>query len=132
MCVCAIGAQRQRPTSEVWIIFGDGAFGYSLIEFETMSRLGIPVIGVIGNDACWSQIAREQVKILNDDVGTRLAHTDYHLAAEGLGATGLLLESPEQTETILRQAKAIAASGKPVLINALIGTTSFRDGSISM
>ena len=128
----AIGAQRQRPTSEVWIIFGDGAFGYSLIEFETMSRLGIPVIGVIGNDACWSQIAREQVKILNDDVGTRLAHTDYHLAAEGLGATGLLLESPEQTETILRQAKAIAASGKPVLINALIGTTSFRDGSISM
>ncbi len=128
----AIGAQRQRPTSEVWVIFGDGAFGYSLIEFETMARLGIPVIAVIGNDACWSQIAREQVKMLNDDVGTRLAHTDYHLAAEGLGAKGLLLESPDQIESVLQLAKETAAAGRPVLINALIGKTTFREGSISM
>jgi acetolactate synthase-1/2/3 large subunit len=128
----AIGAQRQRPGSEVWVIFGDGAFGYSLIEIETMSRLGIPVIAVIGNDACWSQIAREQVKMLHDDVGTRLAHTDYHVAAEGLGAIGFLLESPDQIETVLRDAKAAAASGKPVLINALIGKTTFREGSVSM
>ncbi len=128
----AMGAKLARPDSETWIIYGDGAFGYSLIEFETLARLNIPVIAVVGNDACWSQIAREQVKLLGDDVGTRLRHTDYHLAAEGLGARGFLLDAPEQIDNILQQAKRTAAAGQPVLINALLGSSSFRDGSLSM
>jgi acetolactate synthase-1/2/3 large subunit len=128
----AMGAKLVRPTSETWIIYGDGAFGYSLIEFESFARLGIPVIAVIGNDAGWTQIAREQVKMLNTDVGTVLEHTDYHLAAEGLGARGFLLDTPENIEAVLREAKSVAASGRPVLINALLGSSSFREGSISM
>jgi acetolactate synthase-1/2/3 large subunit len=128
----AMGAKLTRPTSETWIIYGDGAFGYSLIEFESFARLGIPVIAVIGNDAGWTQIAREQVKMLNTDVGTVLEHTDYHLAAEGLGARGFLLDTPENIEAVLREAKSVAASGRPVLINALLGSSSFREGSISM
>jgi len=46
----------------------------------------VPVIAVVGNDACWSQIAREQVKLLGDDVGTVLARSDYHRVVEGFGA----------------------------------------------
>jgi len=128
----AMGAKLTRPTSETWIIYGDGAFGYSLIEFETFARLDIPVIAVIGNDAGWTQIAREQVKMLNTNVGTVLKHSDYHLAAEGLGAKGFLLDAPENIEAVLREAKSVAASGRPVLINALLGASSFREGSISM
>ncbi len=128
----AMGAKLTRPQSETWIIYGDGAFGYSLIEFETFARLKIPVIAVIGNDAGWTQIAREQVKILKDDVGTVLCHTDYHLAAEGLGAKGFLLDAPEKIESVLHEAKKVAAAGQPVLINALLGSSSFREGSISM
>jgi acetolactate synthase-1/2/3 large subunit len=128
----AMGAKLHRPNSETWVIYGDGAFGYSLIEFETFVRLKIPVIAVIGNDACWSQIAREQVKILQDDVGTRLQHSDYHLAAEALGGKGFLIEKPEQIEDVLLKAKQAAAEGNPVLINALLGASSFREGSISM
>ena len=44
-------------------------------------RHGIPVTAVVGNDAGWTQIAREQVKMLKDDVGTVLARTDYQVAA---------------------------------------------------
>jgi acetolactate synthase-1/2/3 large subunit len=128
----AMGAKLTRPQSETWIIYGDGAFGYSLIEFETFARLEIPVIAVIGNDAGWTQIAREQVKILNDDVGTVLQHTDYHLAAAGLGAKGFLLDTPDKIESVLNEAKKVAAAGQPVLINALLGSSSFREGSISM
>jgi acetolactate synthase-1/2/3 large subunit len=128
----AMGAKLTRPQSETWIIYGDGAFGYSLIEFETFARLEIPVIAVIGNDAGWTQIAREQVKILNDDVGTVLQHTDYHLAAAGLGAKGFLLDTPDKIESVLNKAKKVAAAGQPVLINALLGSSSFREGSISM
>ena len=128
----ALGAKLARPGSEVWAIYGDGALGFSLIEFDTFVRHGIPVIAVIGNDGGWTQIAREQVKILGDDVATVLGRTDYHIAAEGLGAAGLLLDSEDKIGEVLHEAKAIAASGKPVLVNALIGSTDFRDGSISM
>ncbi len=128
----AIGAKLHRPESETWVIYGDGAFGYSLVEFESFVRLKIPIIAVIGNDACWSQIAREQIKLLHDDIGTRLEHSNYHLAAEALGAKGFLIETPEQTRDVLLEAKLAAAEGHPVLVNALLGASSFREGSISM
>ena len=128
----ALGAKLCRPDAEVWIIYGDGSVGYSLAEFDTFVRHGIPVVAVVGNDAAWTQIARDQVEFLRDDVGTCLARTDYHRAAEGLGAKGLLLERPSDVARIMAEAKAIAAEGTPVLINALIGRTDFRKGSISM
>ncbi len=127
-----LGAAAQRPASELWAIFGDGAFGFSLIEFDTFVRHGIPVIAVIGNDGGWAQIAREQVKILDDDVGTVLNRSDYHRAAEGLGAAGLLLDDPRRIGQVLQQAKELAAGGQPVVINVLIGGSDFREGSISM
>jgi hypothetical protein len=40
----------------------------SLAEFGTFVRHGIPVIAVVGNDAGWTQIAREQVKLLKDSL----------------------------------------------------------------
>jgi len=128
----AMGAKLHRPSSETWAIFGDGAFGYSLIEFESFARLKIPLIAVIGNDASWSQIAREQVKLLQDDIGTTLQHSDYHLAAESFGARGFLLESPDDIRAVLLQAKQAASEGQPVLVNAILGRSNFRDGSISM
>jgi acetolactate synthase-1/2/3 large subunit len=128
----ALGARLQRPDSEVWIVYGDGAFGFSLVEFDSFVRHGLPVIAVVGNDGGWAQIAREQVKMLNDDVGTVLARTDYHKAVEGLGGAGLLLDDPDRIGAVLQQAKEIAAAGQPVLINAMLGSTDFREGSISM
>ena len=95
-------------------------------------RHGVPVIAVVGNDASWSQIAREQVEMLHDDVGTVLAHTDYERVAAGFGGVGLRVEEPELVPAMLQQAKAAAATGKPVLINAILGKTDFRKGSISI
>jgi acetolactate synthase-1/2/3 large subunit len=128
----ALGAKLCRPESEVWALFGDGALGYSLAEFDTFARHQIPIVAVVGNDGGWSQIAREQVEILGDDVGTVLAHTDYHHVAEGFGAAGIALDDPELTGDALERARTIAAAGKPVLINARLGRTDFRKGSISM
>ncbi len=128
----ALGAKLCRPESEVWVLFGDGAFGYSAVEFDTFVRHGIPIIAVVGNDASWAQIAREQVKILKDDVGTVLSRTDYHRVAEGFGAKGLLIREPEGLYEVVLQAKRVAGQGTPVLVNALLGTTDFREGSLSM
>ncbi|MFX1339837.1 MAG: thiamine pyrophosphate-binding protein, partial [Promethearchaeota archaeon] len=66
----ALAAKLIRPESEVWLIYGDGAAGYSIVELDTFVRHNIPIIAVIGNDAGWTQISREQVEYLKDDVGT--------------------------------------------------------------
>jgi len=128
----ALGAALARPESEVWIIYGDGACGYSLIEFDTFVRHGIPVIAVVGNDAGWTQIAREQVKMLHDDVGTVLARTAYHEVAAGFGAEGILVKSTADVSAALARARAAARAGKPVLVNVWLDKTDFREGSISI
>ena len=128
----ALGAALARPESEVWIIYGDGACGYSLIEFDTFVRHGIPVIAVVGNDAGWTQIAREQVKMLHDDVGTVLARTAYHEVAAGFGAEGILVKSAADVSAALARARAAARAGKPVLVNVWLDKTDFREGSISI
>jgi len=128
----ALGAKLCRPEADVWILYGDGSVAYSLAEFDTFARHGIPVIAVVGNDAGWTQIAREQVVVLEDDVGTVLARTDYHKVAEGYGGRGLLLERGEDAGPVLQEAVRIARGGTAVLVNAHLDKTEFRKGSISM
>lgn len=128
----AIGAAAARPGHLVWVLFGDGAVGYSLAEFDTFVRHGIPVVAIVGNDAKWAQIAREQVEILGSDVATRLARTDYHRVAEAFGAAGFVIDRPQVAGDVLEAAKAAARAGRPVLVNVHLGETDFRKGSISI
>ncbi|NP_001346230.1 2-hydroxyacyl-CoA lyase 2 isoform 1 [Mus musculus] len=130
----ALGAKLCQPEAEVWCLFGDGAFGYSLIEFDTFVRHKVPVIALVGNDAGWTQISREQVPRLGSDVACSLAYTDYHKAAMGLGAQGLILsrDNKDQVVKVLREGQQLCQDGHAVVVNILIGRTDFRDGSISV
>jgi acetolactate synthase-1/2/3 large subunit len=128
----ALGAALARPGGEVWIVFGDGACGYGLVEFDTFVRHGIAVIAIVGNDAGWTQIAREQVKMLHDDVGTVLARTAYHEVAAGFGAEGILVRTLAEAPAALARARELAQAGKPVLVNVWLDRTEFREGSLSM
>ncbi len=128
----ALGAKLCRPEAEVWILYGDGSAGYSLVEFDTFVRHGLPVIAVVGNDAGWSQIAREQVELFGDDVATVLTHADYHRVAESFGGAGFRLDDPELADELLQQARQAAAAGRPALVNAILGRSDFRKGSISL
>jgi len=128
----ALGAKLCRPEAEVWLLYGDGSCAYSLAEIDTFVRHQLPVIAVVGNDASWAQIARDQIELLKDDVGTVLLHTDYDVVAEGYGGKGIRLASPAGASAALANARQEAAAGKPVLINAIIGKTDFRKGSISV
>ena len=127
-----LGAASARPDAELWLIWGDGASGYGLAEIDSFVRHGIPVIAVVGNDAGWTQIAREQVKMFGDAVGTELARTAYHEVARGFGAEGIEIRSDAEVAAGLARAREIAASGRPVLVNVWLEKTEFREGSISM
>uniref|UniRef100_A0A8C9YTX8 2-hydroxyacyl-CoA lyase 2 n=1 Tax=Sander lucioperca TaxID=283035 RepID=A0A8C9YTX8_SANLU len=130
----ALGAKLCRPESEVWIVYGDGSLGYSVAEFDTFTRHKTPVIAVVGNDACWSQISREQVPILGSNVACGLAFTDYHIVTDGYGGKGYLVgrEDEDRLSDIISQAQRETQEGKATLLNVLIGKTNFREGSISV
>ncbi|MEK7410015.1 MAG: thiamine pyrophosphate-dependent enzyme, partial [Actinomycetota bacterium] len=101
-------------------------------EFDTFVRHRIPLIAVVGNAAGWTQIAREQVKMLHDDVATVLARTAYHEVAEGFGAAGLLVTRMDEVPAALARARELARLGRPVLLNVWLDKTEFREGSLSM
>jgi acetolactate synthase-1/2/3 large subunit len=128
----ALGAHLARPSAEIWAVYGDGAFGFSVSELDSLVRHRVPLVAVIGNDGRWNQIARDQVAILGDDVATGIGRADYHAVAEGFGARGLLLDDPDRVEAVFAEAQAAARGGRPVVVNALIGDTGFRKGSLSI
>jgi acetolactate synthase-like protein len=128
----AMSAKITNPEANVWLLYGDGAAGFSIMEFDSCARQNIPIIAVVGNDAGWTQIARDQVVILQDDVGTVLTHMDYHMVAKACGGHGILVQKQDEVEAALQEAIEVSNSGKPVLINVIIGKTDFRKGSISM
>jgi acetolactate synthase-1/2/3 large subunit len=115
----ALAAQKSNPDKRVVIIYGDGSFGLNGFEFDTAVRFGLPIIGVLGNDAAWGQMMRPQGAIYGWDrlAGTLLNHTRYDKIVEAMGGHGELVERPEDLRPALDRA---AASGKPALVNVII------------
>jgi thiamine pyrophosphate-dependent acetolactate synthase large subunit-like protein len=128
----AMGAKLVYPEKDVWIIYGDGSAGYSLVEYDTFVRHNLPVISLIGNDACWAQIARDQVDFLQSDCAVMLEHSNYEEIGKAFGGEGEKVYDINTFETAVESAKIASRSGKPYIINAVIGRTSFRKGSISI
>ena len=128
----ALGAALQYPDDYIWIVFGDGSAAYSIMEFDTFAKMGLKVCAVIGNNGSWEQIARDQVPILGTATATVLPKSDYHKIAGAFGAAGERVECPGDFEAALQRARESMDLGVPYIINAIIGSTAFRQGSISM
>ncbi|EJD74363.1 thiamine pyrophosphate enzyme [Loa loa] len=127
----ALGAKAVYPNRPVVILYGDGSCGFSLMEFDTFSRHKLSVIALIGNDACWSQIAREQIATLHSSVAVDLQYTRYDNVGAALGASGALIANQEDlTRENFEQIFASATDGGSVVVNIIIGKSNFRDGSI--
>ncbi|MEN2992209.1 MAG: thiamine pyrophosphate-binding protein [Bacteroidia bacterium] len=125
----AIAAKLLFPDSDVWVVFGDGAFGLNGMEYDTAVRFNLPFVGVIGNDAAWTQIKRAQLPMYGRAIATDLRLTRYDQMVEALGGWGCFVEDTAELPGALERARA---SGKPALVNVHIGETEFRKGSISM
>ena len=117
----AIAAQVAFPQKTVGVVFGDGGFGFNGMEYDTMVRLGLPIIGVVGNDGVWSNIKTFHRMAFPDRlVATDLGVRPYHEMVKGLGGYGEFVEDPNEIRPALERAKA---SGLPSLINVHIAET---------
>ncbi|THD25007.1 Acetolactate synthase-like protein [Fasciola hepatica] len=144
----ALGAKLCRPQANVWVIYGDGSSAYSLAEWDTMARHKAPAIGVIGNDACWSQIARDQLGLFGSNVACSLRSTKYELVGAAYaganltndpcksnsdcGAFSVTEKNVNNFTDYLTQARELSFKGLPSIINCHIAASGFRDGSISL
>ncbi len=115
----ALAAQHSFPDRRVLIIYGDGAFGLNGFEYDTAVRFGLPIVGIVGNDAAWGQMLRPQVGIYGADrkVAVDLAPTRYDRVVEAMGGHGEHCERPEEIRPALERA---FASGKPALVNVAL------------
>lgn len=126
----AIGAATVHPDRPVYVIYGDGSAGYSMVELDTAKRHGLNGIKVIvGNDGAWTQILRAQEELLGSPVANLLAKSDYQKVAQAFACSGNLLNQPDELEQALTQ---LNQSQTPNVLNVHIGTTDFREGSISV
>ena len=112
----AIAAQLSNPGQRVMIIYGDGSFGLNGFEFDTAVRFGLPIVGIVGNDAAWGQMMRPQAMLYGADrlVATELTYTRYDLVVEALGGHGEHVTEPGEIRPAIERA---FASGKPALVN---------------
>jgi acetolactate synthase-1/2/3 large subunit len=113
----AIGAKLAHPERQVCLLLGDGAFGFSGMEFDTMVRHHLPIVAVMGNNGIWA-LEHHPMKFL---YGYSLAaelrpETRYDEVVSALGGHGELVRSPDELRPALDRA---FASGKPALVNVL-------------
>ena len=123
----AIAAQIANPKRPVVIIYGDGSFGLNGFEYDTAVRFGLPIIGIVGNDAAWGQMMRPQQGIYGTKENTLLGRTRYDKVVEALGGHGEMAEKPDEIRPALDRA---LESGKPALVNVMIRQDGDYDGGI--
>jgi acetolactate synthase I/II/III large subunit len=113
----AIGAKLAHPGRQVCLLLGDGAFGFSGLEFDTMVRHDLPIVAVMGNNGIWALEHHPMKFLYGYSVAAELRpETRYDEVVSALGGHGELVRSPADLRPALERA---FASGKPALVNVL-------------
>jgi acetolactate synthase I/II/III large subunit len=113
----ALAAKLAHPERQVCLLLGDGAFGFSGMEFDTFVRHGAPVVGVMGNNGIWALEKHPMEFLYGYSVAADLQPgCRYDEVVAALGGHGELVERPDELRPALERA---FASGKPALVNVL-------------
>ena len=117
----ALAAKLARPDRQVVLLQGDGAFGFSGMEWDTLVRHGVQVVSVIGNNGIWALEKHPMEMIYGYSVVAELRPgTRYDEVARALGAHGELVSAPGQLGPALHRA---FDSGLPAVVNVLTDPT---------
>jgi acetolactate synthase-1/2/3 large subunit len=113
----AVAARIARPSSQVVLLLGDGAAGFSLMDVDTLVRHGLPVVMVMGNNSAWGLEKGPMQLLYGYDVAADLApRTAYDQVVSALGGAGETVTDPRQIGPALDRAFAANA---PYLVNVI-------------
>ncbi|MBS4752457.1 acetolactate synthase [Nocardioides sp. zg-ZUI104] len=113
----AIAARVARPSSQVVLLLGDGAAGFSLMDVDTLVRHDLPVVMVMGNNSAWGLEKGPMQMLYGYDVAADLAAaTSYDKVVGALGGAGETITDPRGIGPALDRA---FASGVPYLVNVI-------------
>ena len=113
----AIAARVARPSSQIALMLGDGAAGFSLMDVDSMVRHNLPAVIIVGNNGMWGLEKHPMQAIYGWDVACDLQPgCRYDEVVRALGGGGELVTDPEQIGPALDRA---FDSGVPYLVNIL-------------
>jgi acetolactate synthase-1/2/3 large subunit len=113
----ALAAKLAHPERQVVLLLGDGAFGFAGMEFDTLARHGVAVVGVMGNNGIWGLEKHPMEFIYGYSVAAELRpETRYDTVVEALGGHGSLVRTPAELRPALERA---FAADVPALVNVL-------------
>jgi acetolactate synthase-1/2/3 large subunit len=113
----SIAARLARPSSQVVLLLGDGAAGFSLMDVDTLVRHDLPVVMVMGNNSAWGLKKGPMQMIYGYDVAADLAQaTRYDEVVRALGGAGETVTDPKEIGPAMDRA---FAAGAPYLVNVI-------------
>jgi acetolactate synthase-1/2/3 large subunit len=113
----ALAAKLARPERQVVLLLGDGAFGFSGMEWDTLARHGVGVVGVMGNNGIWGLEKHPMEFLYGYSVVADLRPgTRYDQMVAALGCDGALVREPGELRPALEHA---LAADRPALVNVL-------------
>ncbi len=113
----ALAARIARPDSQIVLLLGDGAAGFSLMDADSMVRHGLPVVMVVGNNGIWGLEKHPMKAIYGWDVACDLQpRCRYDQVVRALGGAGEMVTSPDEIGPALDRA---FAAGVPYLVNVV-------------
>jgi len=113
----ALAAKVAYPDSRVFMLSGDGAFGFNGMEFDTAVRHKLNIVAIVGNDSAWGIDRQIQLGLYGRPVATDLRQSRYDQLVQGLGGHGEFVERPEDLKPALERA---LASDQPALLNVAV------------
>jgi acetolactate synthase I/II/III large subunit len=113
----AIAARIARPSSQIVLLLGDGAAGFSMMDVDSMVRHRLPVVMIVGNNGIWGLEKHPMQMIYGWDMACDLQPaTRYDEVVRALGGAGETVSNPSEIGPALDRA---FASGVPYLVNVL-------------
>jgi len=113
----AMAAKLAYPEKDVISISGDGGFLFSAMELETAVREQLHIIHFIWSDGTYNMVLEQQLMKYHRGSGVELGQLNIVDFAKGFGATGLTLNTIDQFDEVLAEARQVTG---PVLIDVAI------------
>lgn len=111
----AVGAQFGRPGAKVVAVMGDGSFGFTIGEMETVTRHRLPITFIVLSNAVYGWIkAGQRAGFDGRYFSVDFSRTDHARVAEAYGVKSWTVHNPDDLRSTLA---AAMEHGGPTLVD---------------